>query len=92
MFLEFFKSNANINYFTKIVSRCFESITSLFLFRNITADKPLLEMGDQKAHDTLERMIIEKLSIDTEESDFGKIRRNVLQCMKYKDNVSITFC
>ena len=49
-------------------------------------------MGDQKAHDTLERMIIEKLSIDTEESDFGKIRRNVLQCMKYKDNVSITFC
>lgn len=92
MFLEFFKSNVNINYFIKIVPGCFESIAFLFLFRNIAADKPLLEMGDQKAHDTLERMIIEKLSIDTDESDFGKIRRNVLQCMKYKDNVSKTFC
>ena len=70
---------------------CFESIAFLFLFRNI-ADKPLLEMRDQKAHDTLERMIIEKLSIDTDDSDSGKIRRNVLQCMKYKDNVSKTFC
>ena len=71
---------------------CFESIAFLFLFRNIAADKPLLEMEDQKADDTLERMIIEKLSIDTDESDFGKIRGNVLQCMKYKDNVSKTFC
>ena len=64
----------------------------LFLFRKIPAGTRLLETEDQKAYVTLKRMIDERLSVDTEEKrDLERIYENVLECMRYKDNVSIHF-
>lgn len=62
------------------------------MFRKIPVEKPLLETEDQKAFDTLKRMINEELSIETEEKgDLERIFQTVLECMRYRNNVSIHF-
>ena len=62
------------------------------MFRKIPTGKRLLETGDEKAFDTLEKMIDERLSIDAEEKgDLQKIFQTVLECMQYRDSVSMHF-